>query len=761
MSDVIQEAQKLYKDAIDATREQRLQVEEDLAFSDPSDPQQWDDMLKRIRELDPGGSRPCLVMDRTGQYIDNISGTVSKSPPSIHVVPVDSKADKQVAEKLDGILRHVEYSSRASMHYTTALRSAARAGVGYLIIRPTEINYELNYQEPRIASEPDPLNVVFDPWCTELDGNNANFGYLLSEISHKEFESRFGSKEKKSFTDVERLKNDDRRDSIVIAEEWKAEVKKVNMIVFTNLRGEEETLCVDDYWEETKKVGITFDVLRTYWSKERAIHWRQMSGAEILEESKYPADQIGIVPVYGYVGYKDGVMKYCGVARRARNPQRAYNYHQSELLAYMSSAPKSPWLASTRAIKGLEPLWDRAGLDSRAYLPFNDLDEEGAVSQPSRMSVAVNLQNHMAGAEQALRDLEASIGMYQANLGAPSNETSRVAIDGRKESGETSVSHFPSNLSASIAQVGKICIQMIPKLMDTKRQQRVLGFDATSSYVTIDPEQQTPVEEIEQGISINPSIGVYDARVVIGASYTTQRSQTQVALAEVMRTNPELTPAIAPVWAMSLDVPNAEKLSQVLTAMAPPQVQEIMNPDANGKPKTEELIAKTQQLEQQLQQATDLIKRAGEELQQKTLALEEKESKIEIERYNAETNRLKITGANEEQIQTIVASMVDGALNQAHEQMMQEKALGEDMHDQTEPMEVEQQEEEPQQPSPDVLAMLEVFTQQTTAQAQAQMEMANAIAELADSVSKPRKKIPVRDKHGNITHVIETEATIQ
>jgi hypothetical protein len=52
--------------------------------------------------------------------------------------------------------------------------------------------------------------------------------------------------------------------------------------------------------------------------------------------------------------------------------------------------------------------------------------------------------------------------MYRANLGAPSNETSGVAIDARKEQGEASTSHFPQNLAASLGQVGRICLQMTP-----------------------------------------------------------------------------------------------------------------------------------------------------------------------------------------------------------------------------------------------------------------------------------------------------------
>ena len=112
MSDSVKDAQRLYQEGIDAMSDQRRQVEEDLRFTDPSDPQQWDDAIKRKRETDPGGARPCLVFDQTGQYIANVAGQIEQRPPSMHALPATG-GDKRVAEKLDGIFRHIEYSSRA------------------------------------------------------------------------------------------------------------------------------------------------------------------------------------------------------------------------------------------------------------------------------------------------------------------------------------------------------------------------------------------------------------------------------------------------------------------------------------------------------------------------------------------------------------------------------------------------------------------------------------------------------------------------
>jgi rubrerythrin len=683
MANDLQQAQEMYQDALDATREQRQQIEEDLKFSDPSNPQQWDETIKRQRENDPGGARPCLVMDHTGQYVANVAGQIVKSPPAIYAVPVGSGADVQVAEHLDGMMRHFEYASRAQTHYCTAATSAARTGVGYLIVRPVYTDRAMGYQEPRIFAEADPLRVVFDPWSVELDGSDATFGYLLTAMSEREFEHKYGAKAEKVSFGVDQREPDGQpgRRSIIVAEQWYKEDETRNVIIWLGVDGQESSGSEDEYWAACNAAGTQLHFVRNYRDKVQCVKWRTMSGAAILETPKkadgsdglYPADYIGIVPVYGYWGISDKRLKYCGIPRRARNPQRAYNYHMSEQLAYIGSAPKSPWMVPVRAVSGLEALWDRASIDSRAWLPYNDVDEDGKpIAAPSRANISVNLQNHIVGAEQALHDLEATIGMYQANLGAPSNEQSGVAIDARKEQGEASTAHFPQNLSASLGQVGRIAIQMAAKLIDTKRQQRILGIDMKPGSVTVDPEQQEAVKPTDQGLIINPNVGKYDVRVVVGASYSTQRSQAQAALAEVMRNNPEMTPAIAPLWAQNLDIPHADKLAQVLTAMAPAPVQAILNPDAAKQPKPEQLMQQLQQaqgaLKEAIQHAHDAQQEADEaqeQLHDKRADLAVKQRELQIKAYEAATKRLQVTSTamTPDEIRMMVAETVDAMLS--------------------------------------------------------------------------------------------------
>jgi hypothetical protein len=84
-----------------------------------------------------------------------------------------------------------------------------------------------------------------------------------------------------------------------------------------------------------------------------------MSGATILEtpknadgtEALYPADAIGIVPVYGYWGVKDGRMTYCGIPRRGRNPAARLQLPPERDACLHGSAPKSPWMVPVRSMR--------------------------------------------------------------------------------------------------------------------------------------------------------------------------------------------------------------------------------------------------------------------------------------------------------------------------------------------------------------------------------------------------------------------------
>jgi hypothetical protein len=759
MARSVTDSKNEFQDSIDAFSEQRTQVEEDIRFSDPSEPDQWDTVMRLARENDPGGVRLCLVHDQTSQYVANVAGQIEKSPPALHAVPVGGQADKKVAELIDGRFRHIEHVSAAQQHIATALTSAARLGVGYLTAYPTKVNERMRYMEPRIGSVSDALNVVFDPWSVELDGRDARVAWELIPMNPKVFKQNYPGKAATDFNSTQTNLQDDTRTSIIIAREWVKNVTMSKGVCY----GDDIYATEDEYDEACRAAGQALPIKHKFKMEKCEVTCRYLSGDDELESSTYDADHIGIVPIYGYVGFKDGRIQYCGIPRRARAPQQSYNYHISELQAYMTSAPRAPWVVPIRALqsKGLKGLWDKANKEQRAYLPYDDLDQNGnPVAAPTRAQVSVSLQNHEDGANRALRDLQASIGMYQANIGAKSNVVSGVAYNAQKEQGEASTAHFPSHLAASLGHLGNIVMQMDIRLHDTKRESPVIHYDQSPGTVTVDPKAPSPYAKADGVVTINPTTGTYSVRVVVGASYATQREQTNRSLDEIMRSNKELAPIIAPEWARTLNIPGSERLAGALLAMAPPAVKAAMAPEgADGAPDSAALTAENAQLQegmkeaiQHAQEAQDLADKLVADLAEAKRDAKVKEHMANVASYEATTNRLKVLGGNEEQLKSIAASTVAEAMAQPDPDEDEESgALVEGRQEAMRP------DENPSAPAPTEPAAPMPPSPEMQALLQGQEKLSAAIEQLVKISMMPRKRTAVRDKKtGMLQDVIET-----
>jgi hypothetical protein len=104
--DQLQRAKECYADVRDLWQDNRRRMLDDLRFSNPVEPEQWDADALTTRK-----GRPCLTLDRTNQYIVQVINTARMNKPGINCMPADSRADVDVAEALDGIIRHIEYRS--------------------------------------------------------------------------------------------------------------------------------------------------------------------------------------------------------------------------------------------------------------------------------------------------------------------------------------------------------------------------------------------------------------------------------------------------------------------------------------------------------------------------------------------------------------------------------------------------------------------------------------------------------------------------
>jgi hypothetical protein len=293
----------------------------------------------------------------------------------------------------------------------------------------------------------------------------------------------------------------------------------------------------------------------------------------------------------------------------------------------------------------------------------------------------------------------------------------------------------------------------------------ILGIDGAAGQITVDPDAQKSFQRLPNGggVVVNPNLGHYAVRVVVGASYSTQRSQTNAAFAEIMRGNKELAQIVAPFWAQTLDFPGSDKFAQAMAAMAPPPVKAILQPEGSEDELDPAALAQQlaqckQALEEAIQHAHDAQGEADQAMRaadvEKTKAMA-RDKELEIAEYEAETKRLQVTGANEAQIQAITAELVREMLDD-REASAAANAMGmptpgaEMAGEQPEAPEAGEQPEAPEQPSQEMQALIA-----------GQQQIAQAMQMLAQATMAPRKRVPVRDQAGNIVHVIDQPDAIQ
>jgi hypothetical protein len=127
---IVQEAKERFKRCREwesTTRERSL---DDLKFvcADPDNGWQWPEDLLSSRDLNEQVS---LTLNKVRIHCLQIENEARKNKPSVNIRPTGNGATYEASQVFEGIVRHIEYISRAQNAYMTAERFCVRTGIGY------------------------------------------------------------------------------------------------------------------------------------------------------------------------------------------------------------------------------------------------------------------------------------------------------------------------------------------------------------------------------------------------------------------------------------------------------------------------------------------------------------------------------------------------------------------------------------------------------------------------------------------------------
>ena len=569
---------------------------------------QWSSDDKARRKDD---QRPCLTINKLPTFIHQITNDQRQNRPAINVSPEGDRGDVDAAKMYRGVIRYLERESSADIAYDTAFNDAVTSGVGYwryLTERESPQSFNQTIVVRRIRN---PYTVYLDPDHQEPDGADAKFGFVTELMPKEEFEDKWpdatvmpfvaaGAGENKNWVD---------EDNIRICECYEIATETKRLVALSN--------GWTGYKDEVSDEVLTLiaegqiEVTREGDTEVQSCTWYKFTQVEILEEAPWLGRWIPIVKVIGDEIDVEGKVTYSGVVRHAKDAQRMVNYWGTSEAEQLGLAPKAPFIMEEGQVEGHEDRWKMANVKAYPYLLYKGVNLNGKPAPPPQRQPPIPIPAGVVQAKQgAAQDMMATTGIrFDATLQERTVDESGRALREIRRSGDIGSFHYVDNLSRSLKHGGRILVDLIPKVIDTKRVMTILREDDKEEQITVDPNAPKAVAEAkypkghpQAGKSFkifNPTVGKYGVTVTIGPSYATKRIEAAESMMDFARALPQVAQSIPDLIAKQQDWPGAEEMAARLAKTLPPH---LLTPEQKDVPP--QVGALLTAMQQQIQQMT-------------------------------------------------------------------------------------------------------------------------------------------------------------
>ena len=649
---IIAEAKQRFKRCVDFEAVSRQRALDDLMFvcADPDNGWQWPTDAWSSRQTD--NDKVTLTLNKTRVHCLQIENEALKNKASVNIRPTGNGATYEAAQVYEGVVRHIEYISGAQGAYKTAFRFMVRTGIGYCRIVTDYIGPDTFDQDIFIRRIKDPTTVYLDPDINEEDGLDANFGFIFDDMPKEEYRLKHpndldvssssslgegletGWLSENHVRKCEYFRKEMRKDILIQA---------INPATGEEVRGRKSRLP-PEVWEA---LNASMDK-KTREIEVPAIKWFTIAGSKIIDRR----DWIGAyVPIARCVGEETIVEKQLdrkGHVRPMKDAQRQLNFWASATTESIATQPLQPWTLDPQSIEGYEDIWKTANNRKHAFLPFKSKDDQGRdLQRPMREQPPIVPEALIKGRQMAETDLMMVTGQYQAQMGENENAKSGKAISERQAQGDNATYHFNDGFAGMVRAIGKMLVDLIPKVYDTERIVKILAEDDSEQEIHVDPnaKQAFDVKKSEEDGAIraifNPNVGTYDVEADMGPDFATRRQEAENAFTQLMAANKDLTLVIADIAVKNMDFPGADELAARLKRMVPPQALGTM-PSPQLQQQIQELTKQNTHLMSVVSELTKLNAENAIKLKGKDELRDIDAYAAGTKAYEAETKRIEV-----------------------------------------------------------------------------------------------------------------------
>lgn len=582
MDDIVKLAYDQYEESENITQHWRMQAKDDLAFAAGD---QWDPMVSRWRTQD---RRPMLTVDRIEPAIALIVGNQRRNDIAIKVVQrgladgkfrsIDGATECSQSDLYNGLVREIQQRSHFDSVMSTAFEHMVQCGVGAWTVE-TEYEEGLTFdQRIKIGRVLNPLSIY--PDVSSRWAGPPQYGHIVEMLSEDEYRNKYGEEAMGGFSGD--VRSTTLRTGVMISQWYNIEKEMVRIEMIRTEEGKIIVLEAKDA-KILKDTGMRIELLRKREMAKNKVFRRIINGSEVLEESIWPGQYLPMITLFGPESVTDGQLDWRGIVRKAKDPQRLYNYARSTVAEMMGAAPKAPYMVTDEMVRDYEDEWAQASVGNKPYIRFRP-DPRMSGAMPARQQMSYP-QGFAEEARVAADDIKAVTKVWDASLGARSNETSGRAILARQSESDMGNYWFTDALMLGVEQTGIVLVDALPGVLDGTRTVMPRGKDGTQTAYVINDGEQNRLTKIECGVE-----------VIAGPAFATARQEAVTNMAEMGRVAPKMMEIAADIWMRNQDWPGADEIADRLKKAVPPQFLDDSDP-----------LKQVAMLKQELQMAKTLV----------------------------------------------------------------------------------------------------------------------------------------------------------
>jgi hypothetical protein len=290
----------------------------------------------------------------------------------------------------------------------------------------------------------------------------------------------------------------------------------------------------DELIAEMAAVGTGLDRARKI--KTRRVRKYIMSGSQILEDCGYIAGKhIPIIPFFGKRWFIEGIERFMGQVRLAKDVQRLKNMQLSKLAEFSAFSSMEKPIFSAEQIAGHEMTWAEDNVTNSAYMTINTITDlqgnpmpAGPLGYTKPPMVPPVMAALMASSEQDIQDV---LGNQQAGEDV-STQMSGRAVELVQNRLDMQSFIYLSNMAKATERCGEVWLSMARELyVEPGRKMKTMDDQGTAGSI----EVAQPI--IRDGIrSVRNDLGEadFDVKAEVGPVSSSKRASTARAMMGLM-----------------------------------------------------------------------------------------------------------------------------------------------------------------------------------------------------------------------------------